>query len=139
MRNPGSRQIASDVAHDLGLPLVILSATLEDENTSTVRATSPEQFVGLFRDASFVVCSSFHGTIFSLLYHCPFYSVRMGKGKDNRVQSVLGEMNLEAHFISSYHHGDVKSIMHDEWPSLTETALVQQSFQFLHQYVYFQS
>ena len=76
--------------------------TFADWGTSKeVISCSPEEFLGLFMNASFVVCSSFHGTIFSLHFRKPFVSVRMGEGKDNRVKGLLDALGLLDHFLDS--------------------------------------
>ncbi|MDD3192689.1 MAG: polysaccharide pyruvyl transferase family protein [Oscillospiraceae bacterium] len=36
--------------------------------------TSPEEWVGLFAGAEYVLTNSFHGTVFSILFHKPFFT-----------------------------------------------------------------
>ncbi len=129
--HPNSLSIAKSVASDLGLKLVCLSVRLENENSRETLSTSPELFVGLFKYASFVVCSSFHGTVFSLIYNVPFYTIRMNKGKDNRVRSLLDQLGLQERFISNYVSGMVHELKTSQAISLHETPLLRTSFDYL--------
>ena len=101
-QNQTTIDIAHKIANQLNLRLIAISAQVEGLNSKEIITSSPEDFVSLFRYANFVVCSSFHGTIFSLLFNVPFYSVRMGVGKDNRVASLLSDLSLENRFIDHW-------------------------------------
>lgn len=100
-RNAKTEHIAEVVAKRQNLSIVRLSTLVSWETSHMVMSTSPEEFLGLFKNASFVVCSSFHGTVFSLIFNRPFVSIRMGDGKDNRVDSLLCLLGLENHFVDS--------------------------------------
>ena len=53
----------------------------------------PLEFLLLIKNAKLVLSSSFHGTIFSIIFHKPFFAL---KGKDDfRIQTLLKKMNLE--------------------------------------------
>lgn len=94
-----NEEIARRIACEKGLELVCLSAEATDTNSKSVIASSPSEFVGLFLYADFVICSSFHGTVFSLLFRKPFLSIKSGKGKNARVASLLSSLGLEDHFV----------------------------------------
>lgn len=54
------------------------------------RGKSPQQFLALFRDASYVVTTSFHGTIFSIQFQRSFFVELEGKDCYNeRVENLL--------------------------------------------------
>jgi hypothetical protein len=60
----------------------------------------PSEFLGLFKNASFILTSSFHGTAFSVNYNKPFYSiVRKGGAVNSRMISLLGNLNLESRLL----------------------------------------
>lgn len=44
-------------------------------NAKNKGACSPEEFVSLFRDAQYVISDSFHGTVFSLIFHKKFLTL----------------------------------------------------------------
>ena len=60
----------------------------------------PSEFLGLFKNASFVLTSSFHGTAFSINYNKPFYSVvRKGGSVNSRIINILKRMHLESRML----------------------------------------
>lgn len=109
-RDTKSEYIAEKIAKRKNLKIVYLSAHVSDINTNKVIASSPEEFIGLFKYAEFIVCSSFHGTIFSLQFAKPFVSVKMGLGKDSRVGNLLRDLNLKDLFISNYNEINDKTL-----------------------------
>lgn len=55
----------------------------------------PGEFVWLFAHAEAVVTNSFHGTVFSILHHKPFYSViPKGMGNAGRIESLLVRLEI---------------------------------------------
>ena len=60
---------------------------------------SPIDFVTLFRNAKFVVTTSFHGTAFSLLYNVPFYVISISKSVDSRAADLLSQLGLSRRLI----------------------------------------
>lgn len=60
----------------------------------------PSEFLGLFKNASFVLTSSFHGTVFSINYNKPFYSIaRKGGAANSRLTSILDNLNLRSRLL----------------------------------------
>ncbi len=53
----------------------------------------PLEFLDLVRNAEFVITSSFHGTVFSLLFNKPFFAIR--GDKDARISELLKTVGLE--------------------------------------------
>lgn len=86
--------LAERIARQLNLDIVYLSARLDAINSKECIDASPADYLGLFKHASFVLCSSFHGTVFSVLFKVPFYSILMNDGKDSRNISLLKILNL---------------------------------------------
>ncbi|WP_455674284.1 polysaccharide pyruvyl transferase family protein [Phocaeicola sp.] len=68
-----------------------LNCEVIDISTGTYSLST---FVSLFKYASYVVTSSFHAIAFSLIFHRPFYAVKLNDGHDERYESLLN--NLEA-------------------------------------------
>ena len=65
-------------------------------DSECVNSVGPNEFVRLFRDADFVVTTSFHGTAFSLNFEKPFYSVVESlDAPDSRMLSLLREVGAE--------------------------------------------
>lgn len=60
---------------------------------------SIEEWLALFRDASFVITNSFHGTVFSIINNKSFYTiVNRYRGAD-RFVSILSRFNLKDHLL----------------------------------------
>lgn len=55
----------------------------------------PEDFVWLFMNASFVVTTSFHGTVFALNFRKPLYSIYDSQLEDDRIYSILHLLGAE--------------------------------------------
>lgn len=64
-------------------------------------AMGPSQWLWFMRHAEFVVTNSFHGTVFSLIYHRPFVVVLNNKATDARMQTLLSGTGLESRALSS--------------------------------------
>ena len=64
--------------------------------TATPEKYSVEDFVSLFKYASHVVTSSFHATVFSLIFQTPFYSVKLKDGGDARYEELLNSIGAES-------------------------------------------
>lgn len=69
--------------------------------STTISAAGPNEFIHLFRNASFVVTSSFHGTVFSLLHEKDFYSVVSSQKSDSRIASLLSSLGIMDRAIRS--------------------------------------
>lgn len=54
-----------------------------------------EDFLGLLKNAAYVVTTSFHAVAFSIIFKRPFNCFAFGKGSDTRQQSLLSSVGLE--------------------------------------------
>lgn len=63
----------------------------------------PGEFLGLFRDAEFVVTTSFHGTAYSVLMEKQFYALGMGKNSQ-RSRTLLDYAGLSDRYIDDLNH-----------------------------------
>lgn len=75
--NHGRKDFVDELSKRLGLKVVVLTEYLRDMVKPYIKkySASPEEFVGLFKNASFVYTNSFHGTAFATIYNKPFISV----------------------------------------------------------------
>lgn len=87
--------IAKNVSHVIGLPIVMLSPGLKTykQCDKTLKFQSPERFIELVDHAACVVTNSFHGTAFSINLETPFISL-MPQKFSTRLQSLLVLLNL---------------------------------------------
>ena len=61
----------------------------------SLREHSPSDFVELFKHATYVVTSSFHGVAFSLIFNRPLYAVMYGDEQDGRYVNLLRSVGAE--------------------------------------------
>lgn len=60
-----------------------------------------EQWLRGFKDADFVVTDSFHGTVFSIIFHKPFISIVNKKRGADRFVSLLSMLGLEDRLVDN--------------------------------------
>lgn len=77
---------------------------IDDEIIQIIDA-GPKEFLGYFRNASFVITNSFHGTAFSVLFEQQFFSVPPQNGRE-RIDSLLESLGLTNRIQSSGFVGD---------------------------------
>lgn len=60
---------------------------------------SVEDFVSIIKYAQCVFTTSFHATVFSVIFNRPFYSFRLNDGHDGRYEDLLSSLQLEHHLF----------------------------------------
>lgn len=58
------------------------------------------EFVSLFRNAKYVVTTSFHGIVFSIIFGIPFYALPLWGGYDLRYTELLKSLGAEDRLVS---------------------------------------
>lgn len=88
--------LVQQIANEMGCDVVEMSAwTLPISKIwRKGMAASPEEFLGFIKNAELVINTSFHGTVFSILYEVPFYYVLLSDGWDERSLSLLRDLDL---------------------------------------------
>lgn len=66
-----------------------------------VTALGPSEWLWFVRHADYVVTNSFHGTVFSLLFHRPFTVALNGTASDARMETLLAGTGLEARAVAA--------------------------------------
>lgn len=93
-------KLAHKISQELKLPIVVSkNGKIEEIFYGFKRKfdVGPLEFLLLIKNAKLVLSSSFHGTIFPIIFHKPFFSL---KGKDDfRIQTLLEKMNLKERSI----------------------------------------
>lgn len=96
-------EVLTTISEQLGLPIVISNTgTRNDKSLKAKRVLSagPEDFLSLIKNAKMVCTTSFHGTVFSLIYNTPFFC--MNVENDDRIASLLSMVNLQNRFVNKY-------------------------------------
>lgn len=100
------RKIVENFAKEKKLKIITCPAMDEyveyDMNFGDLREykVGPIEFLNLIRGAEYIFTDSFHGSIFSILYHKKFitfnrYSDSIRKGKNSRIESLFSLLGLE--------------------------------------------
>lgn len=115
--NPFKNTILSDVQTSLGLPVYNAKTGMKSHECLHLRGkASVEEWLYGFQNAEYAVVDSFHGCVFSILFHVPFIVVGNKKRGMSRFYSLLSIFGLEDRMVEScenYHSVIFKSI--DWW------------------------
>lgn len=97
--NDESLTLAKEKAVSLGLNLIEVYGMAEViKDRKVLQYLSLEEFISLFQEAVYVVSTSFHGTVFSILFHKPFICIGHNFGK-SRFYSLLEMFGLEERLV----------------------------------------
>lgn len=133
-KNDEALHIAREKAISEELELIEMYGMTEVvKNKKVMQCLSPDEFVGLFQEATYVVSTSFHGTVFSILFHKPFLCFGFNFGK-SRFHSLLDMLGMQDRLvdISNIEEYVEKEI---DWEHV-DSVLAQkrkEAFQFLNQ------
>ena len=83
-----------DFASKKGLPYTIIGSVNSISNKVRM-----EEWLSCFRDASFVITDSFHGTVFSIIYGRDFYVFTNQLRGNSRFKSLLSLFDLEDRIV----------------------------------------
>lgn len=108
--NPEAIEMVKKTSKKTGLPVKVIFSSNRVYRTlgkgfDWVKATSPEDFLGLIKNAQLVLSSSFHGTAFSVIFRKKFYALEAHRNgaiyKDQRIHNLLSKIDLEDRIITS--------------------------------------
>ena len=107
--NHGSRDLIEYLRKVTGYDVVIFNEYIRDfiKPYHKAYSASPEEFVGLFNNASFIYTNSFHGTAFATIFEKPFISAiaidqEVAKNNnDSRKIDYLKRVGLEDRLYTS--------------------------------------
>nr|WP_325185246.1 polysaccharide pyruvyl transferase family protein [uncultured Oscillibacter sp.] len=103
------------LAEETGLPVVQLCGTRRKVHPKArcVLDAGPAEFLGLFRDASFVCTNSFHGTVFSVQFQKPFFTAvsprELAAPETSRTFSLLSRLGLAERIVGKGDAADLKT------------------------------
>ena len=94
-----------NLAAKTGLPVVQLCGVRQRVHPKArcILDAGPAEFLGLFRNASYVCTNSFHGTVFSVQFQKPFFTAvapgELAEPESSRTFSLLSTLGLESRII----------------------------------------
>jgi hypothetical protein len=124
------RKIIQNFANLRNLKIVNLS----DIKDKKAYVSGPSQFVGLIRDAQLFCTDSFHGTVFSIIFHTPFVvfkrSASHGSSMFSRLETLLKTFDLEHRVFENL---DIEDVFHVDFGHVDDILAIQKkaSYQFL--------
>ena len=142
--NPEFRRIVKELQRKTGLKIITLRHLDEyipqdeqfgDEAPYNLR---PEGFVNLMKNAEYVCTDSFHGSVFSSLFHRQFvvfprYSETASLSRNSRISSLLNNLGLEKRLYNPSKAIDLQAdepICY-ELVEIKRRKLIEKSLQFL--------
>lgn len=107
-------EIAKTLAEKNNLKIVVIAYKSKKvtEEFTVFTECGPGDFVNLISKAKIVVTTSFHGTVFSIIYHKEFYCIPH-KLYHSRTDSLLNSLDLSQRNIESL--DKIKSVTKIEW------------------------
>lgn len=116
------RKRINDFAKKNGLPVVMLF----DIFTPEYYMLNPAEVLYAIRNAEYVLTDSFHGTVFSILYHRNFYVFNRNEGKSSmhsRLETLLDTFHFQDR-LYTYKHQDLSE---DRWNFVEEVLQKERS------------
>lgn len=99
--NPSFVSFVKRLKKKTGLPVVYVPFPLVGMLACKPKiGIGPEEWIRLFRDAKYVVTDSFHGAVFSILFHRTFFVRVDGHHVNKRVQEFLTRLKMTDRIIS---------------------------------------
>lgn len=101
------------LSYQTGLPIYCITASSRKiSGVARHFNCSISQFVKLFRDASYVITNSFHGTAFSIIFRKTFWSCEVASN-NHRITNILQELNLFNRYIAKEDKIDLNNLTID--------------------------
>jgi len=96
-KHPSTFEVADKIAKKLNLKIKILAPKVDRTvPKGHITNASPGEFLELFSKASYIVTTSFHGTVFSIINEKKFLTMTFGNDVDIRSKNLLNSLNLES-------------------------------------------
>lgn len=121
--------VVSDLKKKTGLDVIEING-LPFNKTARGIDNGPLEFLNLIQHAAYVVSTSFHGVVFSIVFKKQFYSLGMGNNS-TRVKSVLDALGIKDRLIPGGHSVDVESKIDYDAVDPKLNSLRQKSIEYL--------
>ncbi len=124
---------AKKFANDNNLKILYVGPFIKDKAIKNIFCPSIEQLLTLFYNADYIFANSFHGTVFSIIFHKNFFSfLNYSDGRNNRIINLLDTLGLSEHLLISNVKKDTKWELVDEKLEL----LKKESYDYLRKVIY---
>lgn len=92
---PRIKAMIEEYAKINNFEIQLFSSDMLDEK----KTLSIEEWISVFKNSEMVITDSFHGTVFSIIYHKEFYTLINTKRGADRFYSLLDKLGLKNHII----------------------------------------
>lgn len=99
-RNDPTAYYAETMAKSMGLKVIEIVTMGESIFNKFKQTLSIEQLLSYFINAVYIVTTSFHGTVLSILFNKPFNTISVNDSIDERAQSLLKDLNLSDRMVN---------------------------------------
>lgn len=100
VNDEGFYEIASNFANKKNIPIRSIGSIRRPKGYKASYPESITNWIKRIAASSYVLTDSFHGTVFSLLYHRPFVIYVGDTQRVTRIESLLKQLNLEERILS---------------------------------------
>ncbi len=84
-------------ARKRNIKLITLCGSASKDTENMITTASPQQMLSLINGAEYIFTSSYHGLVFAILFHKPFYAAF--KVNSERASSLLSDLNLSERLL----------------------------------------
>lgn len=109
----GADDFVREMAARQGLKVVRIG-TVRDilkPGFTNARVSGPKDFLGIVRNAEMVVTSSFHGLVFSILFHKKFVCLLNDNERNSRLKDLANKLGLNNRLISNIRQFNEASLL----------------------------
>ena len=95
-------EILNIISEKTGLPIVISNTATRNDKTlkaKRILSAGPQEFLTLIKNAKLLCTTSFHGTVFSIIFETPFFCINVDD--DDRILSLLNKVKLTSRLINN--------------------------------------
>lgn len=131
--NPIAQSIARKVSEEFGLKLVHFDPSLIRKKGRYVQNAGPCEFLWLIKNAQFVITSSFHATVFSVIFEKKFIVVPHPQ-TGARVRSLICDLNLNSRIcneVGAYSKEKINAVVDYDMAFERLKELQKDSFEYL--------
>lgn len=100
INDEGFYEMAQDVAKKINSPIRSIGSVRTPKGYKASYPETPERWIKRIAEASLVFTDSFHGTVFSLLYHKPFVIYIGDPNRITRIVSLLSQLGLSYRILT---------------------------------------
>jgi hypothetical protein len=136
--SPTVKKFAEGLSQNSGCKILYISNSwIRRINAKYVRCLGPAEFLGLFKNARYIITNSFHGTCFSINFNKDFFLEMLPEsaGVNSRLENILDLFDLRSRQIINGENDNIFQPIDYEKVNKQLLAERQRSLDFLHKII----